>query len=36
MSRDHIELMSKLEREEIIGISDYLSRTSVELTHAPR
>lgn len=36
MSRDHIELMSKLEREEIVGISDYLSRTSVELTHSPR
>jgi cytochrome c553 len=36
MSRDHIELMSKLEREEIIGISDYLSRTSVELTQLPR
>lgn len=36
MSRDHIELMSKMEREEIIGISDYLSRTSVELTQLPR
>jgi cytochrome c553 len=36
MGGDHIELMSKLEREEIVGISDYLSRTSVELTHSPR
>lgn len=35
MSRDHIELMSKLGREEIVGISDYLSRTSVELTRLP-
>lgn len=32
MSADHIELMQKMQREEIIGISDYLSRTSVELT----
>ena len=34
LSQDHIELMRKMEREEIIGISDYLSRTSVELTQA--
>jgi hypothetical protein len=36
MSRDHIALMARLKREEIVGISDYLSRTSVELTHSLR
>lgn len=36
MSRNHIELMARLKREEIVGISDYLSRTSVELTHSTR
>lgn len=35
MSALHLKLMSPLSREQITGISDYLSRTSIELTHAP-
>jgi len=34
MPPQHVQLMAPLDRAQIIGISDYLSRTSIELTRA--
>ncbi len=36
MEAGHVRLMAPLEREQITGISDYLSRTSIELTRGVR
>ncbi len=36
INRAHVRLMRPLSREQILGISDYLSRTSIELTPAAR
>lgn len=36
INRAHMRLMRPLNREQILGISDYLSRTSIELTPAAR
>jgi cytochrome c553 len=36
MSQVHVDLMAPLDRAQIVGISDYLSRTGLELTREPR
>jgi len=36
MNKGHVELMAPLDRAQIVGISDYLSRTGLELTREPR
>jgi cytochrome c553 len=36
MNKVHIKLMAPLDRAQIVGISDYLSRTGLELTREPR
>jgi hypothetical protein len=36
MSALHLQLMQPLDRAQIVGISDYLSRTGLELTRERR